>query len=202
MEYLAHAASYLRYVWAAIDLKTLVLLFGATWAFYKLVQSGGLHPLLDLKVSGKFIWIAGREYLLCSMEVKNVHLPMVLIEYSGLRLSLMLEHDDPSLPVLWSSWATFPVFEGQEKVWSSETIRDRILLVAPGKENVFHIEFRIARKYKWYQRSYKWITGRSSWSAVAIVTRATEEKAGRNEGNDPGRRRRDRSGNAGLEKQD
>jgi hypothetical protein len=178
MGYVTQAVSYLRQAWVGIDLKTLVLVLGATWAFFKLVQRGGLHPLLDLKVSGKSVRIARREYLLCSMEVKNVHLLMVLIEYSGLRLSLMRKtgarSDDASLPVVWDSWATFPVFEGHQKVWSGETIRDRILIVAPAHESVFHVEFRIARRYRWYQHAYKWLTGRSSWSAVAIVKRESE----------------------------
>ena len=176
MGFLTQAASHLKGLWAAIDVKALVVLFGATWAFYKLIQRGGLHPLLDLKVSGRLIRIATREYLLCSMEVQNVHLPMVLIEYSGLRLSLMFKADDPSLPVIWRPHATFPVFEGHEKVWSGETIRDKMLLVAPPNEDAFKVEFRIARKYRWYQLSYKWLTGRSSWSAVAIVKREPAEK--------------------------
>jgi len=191
MEYLIQAWNYLKAAWANTDLKTLVLLLGATWAFYKIIQRGSLHPLLDLKAAGKFIWIANRGYLLCSLEVKNVHLPMVLMEYSGLRLSFMreappLKDDKPSPPVIWEYCRTFPVLERNQKVWSGEIIRDRILLVAPDNEVAFKVEFRIARKYRWYQHAYKWFTGRSSWSAVAIVKREPEEKAGgKNDGQDP-----------------
>jgi hypothetical protein len=116
------------------------------------------------------------------VEVKNVHLPVVPIEYAGLRLSLRKNvpspPESPSPPVVWvaARKATFPVLEDQEKVWSGETIRDKILIVAPSGENVFLIEFRIGRKYRWYQYPYKWLKRRSSWSAVAIVKR--EERGG------------------------
>jgi hypothetical protein len=179
MHYICQAVDYLREVWQQVEIKDLLALFGAlfgaTWAFYKLIQSGGLHPLLDLKVSGKFVSIASHEYLLCSMEVKNVHLRRVLVEYAGLRVYSIVA----SAPVAWRPWATFPVFDGHQKIWSGESIRDRILIAVPGEQNVFRIEFRIARRYRWYQLSYKWQTGRSSWSAVAIVNKESAEKAGR-----------------------
>jgi len=76
MEYLTRAACYLMQAWAAMDLKTLIVLIGATWAFYKFLQRGELHPLVDLKISGEFIRIDQREFILCSMEIENVHLPL------------------------------------------------------------------------------------------------------------------------------
>src|SRR5260370_19659720 len=89
--------------------------------------------------------------------------------------------EDPSPPVIWKPRKTFPALKGHQKVWSGENIRDRMLLIAAANENVFRLEFRIARKYRWFQYSYKWLTGRSSWSAVAIVTREAEQREVENE---------------------
>lgn len=137
MESVHHALTYLNTQWAKMELKDIVLLLAAVWAFYKLIQTGGLHPLLDLKVSGRYIEADGHGYLLCSVEVKNVHLPMVLVEYSAVRISWATVTSDADVEPKWQRLGTFAVCEGEEKVWSGETIRDKLMLVTPSDQHLF-----------------------------------------------------------------
>jgi hypothetical protein len=167
-----------------MELKDIALLLAAVWAFYKLTQTGGLHPLLDLKVSGRYIEAHGHGYLLCSVEVKNVHLPMVLIKYSAVRISWAAVTSNADVEPKWQRLGTFPVFEGEEKVWSGETIRDKLMLVTPSDQHLFKLEFRIGRKYGWSRRTIRWVISkwfyptRNAWMAVTIVKRQPDERAG------------------------
>jgi|SRR5882672_7268497 len=110
--------------------KDVGLVVGGIWALYNLLQRGSLHPLLDLTVSGRLIRDNERQYLLSSMEASNVHVPMVRFEFCALRISSRkhVGGDGGSLPAIWEDLTTAEVFEGQDKIWAGETLRDEILL--------------------------------------------------------------------------
>jgi hypothetical protein len=182
-------------------------------ASYKGWQSGILHPLLDLKVSGRLIWDGNRRCLVSSMEANNVHLPMVRLDYCALRVSSRANSaDDSDSERAWPPLTTVQVFDGHDKVWSREVIRDEKLLLVPENEQVFRLEFRIGRKQGWYQRPLNFLSrvprlrrfapGHASWYAVAIVEEVGGESEVNREGNHPSGTRANGRRNEGVEGSD
>jgi hypothetical protein len=163
-------------------------------AVYKGWQSGILHPLVDLKVAGKLIRDGDRQYLVTSLEARNVHVPMVPMEFTALQVSRRNADGDPySLPVVWAeNPPTIEVFKKQRRIWAGETLRREILLNVPPDEQVFLLEFRIVRKLSWYQRPFNLLLNvpslkrfgpkRRSWYVESIVEGCSKPEA-RNERN-------------------
>jgi hypothetical protein len=145
--------SYLTHAPADIDLKTLILVFAAIGALYRFVQRGSFHPLLDLRVSARLIQDIDihRQYLVCSVRAKNIHVPMFKVEYSALLVTSKQEVGPESEPPpTWESRA-IELFPTIEEIWADETIRDEKLVTVPTEDHVFDVYFKIVAKLLWYE---------------------------------------------------
>lgn len=190
--------------------KDVGLAVAGVWALYNLLQRGSLHPLLDLKVSGRLIRDGKRQYLVSSLEASNVHLPMVRIELSAMRVSRREAGDDSYL-VDWAELATVEVFEKQRRIWAGETLRREMLLNVPPDEHVFLIGFRVTRKLSRYRQPFSLLSNapglerfapkRRSWYVESIVEGCKKPEV-KDEGNHSSGRRGNGQGNEGLEGSD
>lgn len=194
--------------------KDVGLLVGGTWALYNLFQRGSLHPLLDLTVSGRLIREHGTQYILVSMEAKNVHVPMVRLELCALQVSSRKPEGEGE-GSLTAPWAANPpivqVLKDQKRIWAGETLRDELLLRVPENDRVFRLEFRIFRNPTWYQQPLHLLSkiprlGRiapkgPSWYAVAIVEGLSKPEVN-SAGKHSSRRGSNGPGDSGLEEGD
>lgn len=143
-------------------LKVLAIVIGGVWTYYKFIQGRTIHPLLELKISGRVIRRDDRVWVLCSLEAKNVHVSVVHVDYSALRLSSCGKYTEypEALPVIWNKLVTVAVFEGHREIWPGETVREETLLSAPPNQRAFRLELRVARKTKrkrWFaQKKIPW----------------------------------------------
>jgi hypothetical protein len=156
-------------------LKILAIVIGGVWTYYKFIQGRTLHPLLELKVSGRVIRWDDRIYLICDLEAKNPRVCSARVHYAGLRLhsSSHLYEPQGAIPVIWDrNLLTVPVFENHPEIWPGETLREKVLLRAPLGPRFFKLELRIGRE----TRLIRWLNKKTPCYAVTIRRFLSQKK--------------------------
>lgn len=139
----------------AEHLATVAAIFlGALIGYYKFLRGRVFRPRLEPAVSGRMERLDGIDYLIVTLQLKNVGASRVVIcrQSSGLNIFLDQAHRLPKNEaerltlenVAWDEPVTLPVLENHEWIESGETIQEaKIIAIAAGARVAVKLQLRI-----------------------------------------------------------
>ncbi len=159
------------------------IILGAIWAYYKFVKNRVFKNKLELQLSGRIISKDDKNYLVHSIQVKNVGSSKVQIENSksGLLISGYSDGlgDDEDVGVV-------QVLERHEWIEPGETVSEENIYSADiSKYFALKIHLNVVAAYTRFQRLRRWLyrtekgkqkVRANTWSATLIVNYEQKEE--------------------------
>jgi len=143
------------------------IILGALIAYYQFLRGRVFRPRLEPTVSGRIERLDGIDYLIVTLQLKNVGTSRVVIRRESSGLNMFFDQAN-RLPrneakrlnfenVAWEEPVTLPVFENHKWIESGETIQEaKIIAISARAKVVVKLQLRID-------------TRRTTTVAVAIV---------------------------------
>jgi len=152
--------------------KTLAILFGGVWAYWKFVRGRTFRRRLELTISGTTFERQGACYLSGVVQLKNVGLSRVTIEQQGTAIELFRVRDIKS-HLIEEDLETLEVFLKHGWIEPGETIEEPFLLVIAEVDETtigVRLHLRIV--------SRGIVTRAIEWNAGAVVVVNTQAPTG------------------------
>ena len=126
--------------------KTVAVVVGAVWAYYKFIKDRIYRPRFDISIDPEVLHVDGRHYLATRVSVKNIgssKIPL-LQKGTGLRLSTAPQSTSLFAEPSWEVQKVYKVFTHHEWIESQETIREDVAVpVDIAATDVARLEVRI-----------------------------------------------------------
>jgi hypothetical protein len=132
--------------------KILAILMAGAWAYYHYFRGRTYRPRLEPTVTGVVANDGSSDYLIVTLQVKNVGLSRVGIiqKGSGLRISTCTAPLQPLSDVAWKSGGVFSVFLDHGWIEPGEPIQEKYLFALPQNHLAVHLQFRLlGSKFVW-----------------------------------------------------
>jgi hypothetical protein len=145
---------------------------GAFWIYFNYFRGRTFHSRLQLEMSASIVPRDGRNYILVTMQLKNIGLSRIDFarDDCGVRVSSLATYQQASelLSPVWKDETAFPVLASFEWVEPGVTLKEQQLIVAPAQEcDAFELELSVYSQGTFWAKS-------TSWSTFAIAL--TEER--------------------------
>lgn len=137
------------------------ILAAGTWTYFNFFKGRTYRLRLEPKIFGQFFSNNGRNYLISTIQLKNVGLSKIKIQQKGSGLRILsfrgVEHATDVKNADWQDVKTFSIFEDQQWIEPGETVEEQKLFSMPES------------KYEAFQLVMRMPSGGIVWMAKAIV---------------------------------
>lgn len=155
---------------AVKNLATIIaIVVGAIWTYFNFFKGRTYKSRFESKVSGKVISTDNTNYLIVTIQLKNVGLSNVPIEQAGTALKVFaysnLSNHSRAMRVNQTRIGTFSILQKHSWIEPSELIEDQLFIALPTNQYpAIELQLRIVSK-------------KIEWNSTSIVELATTKEA-------------------------